>query len=169
MPDLRYANVKWPGDREYPDKFTPGATRKCMTIVYEDTNEEEKVYFKTGRQPHESLQKGERIALGKEPYMDKMVTKIYQLNDQSPSPELPSSVPVKAVYTPPTMTELCFPEQEAMDEVERLTTIYFIVMNAVAKEAAKSYGELSEESIRTIATSLYIQLNKEFKLNVVPF
>ncbi len=52
--------VKFPAGKEFQDLFNPGQTKQNLKIQMDDGTDET-IWFRTGRQPHASLQRGQTV------------------------------------------------------------------------------------------------------------
>jgi len=153
---VKYGIVKFAADREFPNQFRPGEFQQSLTLTMDDGTEE-RLWFKTGRVPHATLKKGDRAGV------------LYETNQQGKQiRKLVVDETIKPKGTPPMQ-----PSQNYIKTAMTVEQKREWIMNTVA-----AYGEifvavenyfrtqlgykLSEESIRTIATSIAINFDKKF-------
>lgn len=156
--NIKYGIVKYPADKEFPNKFRPGEMQQSLTLTMDDGTEE-RLWFSTGRVPHSRLRKGQRAGV------------MYETNQKTGRQirKLVTEEGSRPKGTPPTQPNSNYVVRTAMTTEQKrewvMTTIaaYGEIFMAVKDYFKKELGcPLSEESVRTIATSIAINFDKKF-------
>ena len=146
--ESKTGTVKFPaGNKTFPNKFKPGQSQQSLLLSMNDGSEE-KLWFDEGRQPHCSLAKGQSVILNFE-----------QNKEGKTFRKLIVSAPVSSLDTPPT--ELSKQRKiEIRDFVNSQADLLGFCLDTAKQQFADKVQ--SEESIRTLATTLFITTQKQF-------
>lgn len=152
---IKTGTVKWPAGKEWDNPYQPGEKQQNIVCTMQDGTEE-KLYFRTGRQPHASLQKGAAIQIVYEVGQDgKRKRRLVADTGGGNMAPVAGDVPVKPVYQAPRAMDFA-PAKPKMSATafinERIK-----IMKEVMLIVEKNMEGMSEESIRTIATSILIE------------
>ena len=144
--------VKFPAGKEFSDKFHPGQTKQNLKIQMDDGSDET-IWFRTGRQPHASLQRGQTVQVLFEERLGKMTRRLL-VNDK-PANQQPEPQPQYQGLTPDTKRAIANYVQDQAD-----------LLGFCLKMASEKFGNQieTEESLRTLATTLFIATQRHFGL-----
>lgn len=153
---IKYGVVKYPANKEFPNKFKPGEYQQSLTLTMDDGTEE-RLWFSTGRVPHATLKKGEKAGI------------LYETNQQGkPIRKLVVDETSRPKGTPPTQpaqnyVKTAMTVEQKREWVANTVAAYGEIFVAVEEYFRTQLGySLSEESIRTIATSIAINFDRRF-------
>jgi hypothetical protein len=153
--------VKYAADREFPDKYNPGRYKQSLTMTMSDGTEEQ-LWFTSGRIPHSKLKRGEKAGILYEQRPDgKTIRKLVTNEGNSPGEQAAQNArQPKQDYSKgkPRLSD-----QEKKQWVADTVAAYGEVFVAVENYFRQELGyKLSEESVRTIATSICIQFDRKY-------
>ena len=152
---IKQGSIKYGAGKVFDNPYQPGQTQQNIVCTMDDGTEE-KLYFQTGRQPHSQLKPGDRIQIIYETGQDgKRKRRLVAEVNSSSGNYIPTAgnVPVKPVhnYQQPVSTK---PKESVYDFIDKRIDIMVKVMARVRENINE---QLTEESIRTIATSILIE------------
>jgi len=135
------------GNKTFPNKYKPGQSQQSVLLSMHDGTEE-RIYFDAGRQPHCSLAKGQSIILN------------FEQNEEGKTfRKLMVSAPVSETNTPSTEIS-----KQQKKEISNFINSQADILGFCLDTAKQKFGDKvqSEESIRTLATTLFISTQKQF-------
>ena len=144
--------VKFPAGKEFPDKFNPGQTKQNLKIQMDDGTDET-IWFRTGRQPHAGLQRGQTVQVLFSERLGKMTRRLL-VNDK-PANQQPEPQPQYQGLTPDTKRAIA---NYIQDQAK--------LMRYCLETARENFSDQieTEESLRTLATTLFIATQRHFGL-----
>ena len=147
MTHIKSGTVKYPAGKTFPNKFKPEQQQQTIVLSMDDGSEE-RLYFAAGRTPHSTLTKGSTVQL------------IYSEREGKTTRQLaiPQSAPS------PTPQPDLSPEQKKMiaSYVESQADLLAFCLDTANKKFTDKVQ--TEESIRTLAITLYINTQRQFNL-----
>ncbi len=166
--------VKYPAAKEFPDLYKPGQTKQNV-VIHMNTGQDEKIWFSTGRQPHVSLKKGDRVQIIFEQREGKLTRRLIvdNTNNNGSSQNSTSSAnsnPRSLSNNTSNSTSQISGSKELTAEEKRAIANYiqnqsdllgYCLDVSIAKYSDKVQ---SEESLRTLATTLFITTQRKFNL-----
>ena len=168
--------VKYPAAKEFPDLYRSGQTKQNVVITM-NTGEDEKIWFSTGRQPHVSLKKGDRVQILFEQREGKMTRRLIvdEVNNNGSSQNSTSSANSNSRSlshnTSSTNSNFQTLNSKELTPLEKKTIASYIqqqsdLLNYCLEVSRAKYSDKvqSEESLRTLATTLFITTQRKFNL-----
>ena len=166
--------VKYPAAKEFPDLYKPGQTKQNVVITM-NTGQDEKIWFSTGRQPHVSLKKGDRVQIIFEQREGKLTRRLIvdEVNNNGSSQNNTSSANSNSrslSHNRSNPTSQISNSKELTAEEKRAIANYiqnqsdllgYCLDVSIAKYGSKVQ---TEESLRTLATTLFITTQRKFNL-----
>lgn len=157
---IKSGTVKFAAGREFPNKFKPGEMQQNIVLTMEDGTEE-KLYFKSGRVPHSTLKRGDSANILYEQMNGRTIRKLYaDTSSNNNISNVPSSQPVQtnpvAQSAPKAVSS-----NSASEQVDLMLDAYVEIFDRVTKKFDEAgYPDLSLEDVRTISTSIMINLDR---------
>ena len=149
MTHIKSGTVKYPAGKTFPNKFKPEQQQQTIVLSMDDGSEE-RLYFAAGRTPHSTLTKGSPVQL------------IYSERDGKTTRQLaiPQSAPSPTPQPQPDLS----PERKKMiaSYVESQADLLAFCLDTANKKFSDRVQ--TEESIRTLAITLYINTQRQFNL-----
>ena len=166
--------VKYPAAKEFPDLYKPGQTKQNV-VIHMNTGQDEKIWFSTGRQPHVSLKKGDRVQIIFEQREGKLTRRLIvdEVNNNGSSQNSTSSANSNSrslSHNTSNPTSQISNSKELTAEEKRAIANYiqnqsdllgYCLDVSIAKYGSKVQ---TEESLRTLATTLFITTQRKFNL-----
>lgn len=152
---IKQGSIKYGAGKIFDNPYQPGQTQQNIVCTMDDGSEE-KLYFQTGRQPHAQLRPGDRIQIVYETGQDgKRKRRLVAEVNSNSNHFVPAAgdIPVRPVhnYQQPAPAK---PKEPAYDFIDKKINIMVKVMARVRENINE---QLTEESIRSIATSIIIE------------
>ncbi len=144
---IKNGTVKYPANKVFQSDWG----ERQNIVVEMDDGSEEKLYFEKGRQPHASLKRGEPVTILYENGKRRLV-----VNDkQNPPTQQPQPQPQYQGLTPDTKRAYA---NYVQDQAK--------LMRYCLETARENFSDQveTEESIRTLATTLFIATQRHFGL-----
>ncbi len=142
---IKNGRIKYPAGKVFQSDWG----ERQNIVVEMDDGSEEKLYFAAGRQPHASLKRGQSVAILFEGGKRRLL-----VNDK---PDIPTEPPQPAYQelTPDTKRAIANYVQDQAD-----------LLGFCLKMASEKFGNQieTEESLRTLATTLFIATQRHFGL-----
>ena len=166
--------VKYPAAKEFPDLYKSGQTKQNV-VIQMNTGEDEKIWFSTGRQPHASLKKGQPVQILFEQREGKLTRRLIVdntnnngLSQNNTSSANSNSRSLSGNTSNPTSQisnskELTAEEKRAIaNYIQNQSDLLGYCLDvSIAKYGSKVQ---TEESLRTLATTLFITTQRKFNL-----
>ena len=140
--------VKTPPGKTFPNKFNPEQLQQSLLLSMNDQTEE-RIYFNAGRQPHSSLQKGQSVILN------------FEQNDEGKT--------FRKLLVSSSPSQADTPDNAELSDKRKIEIANFInsqadILGFCLDTASQKFSSKvqSEESIRTLATTLYIATQKQY-------
>ncbi len=142
---IKNGRIKYPAGKVFQSDWG----ERQNIVVEMDDGSEEKLYFAAGRQPHASLKRGQSVAILFEGGKRRLL-----VNDKPDTPTQPSQ-PQYQGLTPDTKRAIANYVQDQAD-----------LLGFCLKTASEKFSEQveTEESLRTLATTLFIATQRHFGL-----
>ena len=142
--------VKFPPGKTFPNKFKPGQQQQNLVLSMSDGTEE-KIYFEAGKLPHCSLTKGQSVQVNYEQNQEgKTFRKLV-------APASPSNTNTSVNPSPEISNQR---KREIADYINSQADLLGFCLDTANQ---RFNGKVqTEESIRALATSLYIATQKQF-------
>ncbi len=142
---IKNGRIKYPAGKVFQSDWG----ERQNIVVEMDDGSEEKLYFEKGRQPHASLKRGESVRILYENGKRRLL-----VNDQ-PANQQPEPQPQYQELTPDQKRAIANYVQDQAD-----------LLGFCLKTASEKFSEQveTEESIRTLATTLFIATQRHFGL-----
>ena len=148
MTHIKSGTVKYPAGKTFPNKFKPEQQQQTIVLSMDDGTEE-RLYFAAGRTPHSTLTKGSPVQL------------IYGERDGKTTRQLaiPQSPPAQTNSNSDLSPER---KKEIASYVESQADLLSFCLDTAHKKFTDKVQ--TEESIRTLAITLYINTQRQFDL-----
>jgi hypothetical protein len=158
---VKSGTVKYPAGKVFDSQW--GERQNILVALNDGT--EEHIWFKAGQTPHATLQKGQAIQVLYEERNGKTQRRIIVSDETRETASEPNIVPVTT--TTPLGAELTPDQKRAIAAYirEQAELLGFCLKVSREKFANKNNPLVeTEESIRTLATSLYITVQRKFQI-----
>ena len=166
--------VKYPAAKEFPDLYRSGQTKQNV-VIHMNTGEDQKIWFSTGRQPHVSLKKGQPVQILFEQREGKMTRRLIvdEVNNNGSSQNNTSiaNSNSRSLYQNTSNPTSQISGSKELTVEEKKTIASYIqqqsdLLNYCLEVSRAKYSDKvqSEESLRTLATTLFITTQRKFNL-----
>ncbi len=166
--------VKYPAAKEFPDLYRSGQTKQNVVITM-NTGEDEKIWFTTGRQPHASLKKGQPVQILFEQREGKMTRRLIvdevKNNGSSQNNTTSANSNSRSLSGNTSNPTSQISGSKELTVEEKKTIASYIqqqsdLLNYCLEVSRAKYSDKvqSEESLRTLATTLFITTQRKFNL-----
>ncbi len=160
MTQLINATVRYPAGKSFPSQY--GGNRQNIVVTL-DNGQDEKIYFDEGREPHCSLQRGQKIQILLEQRNGKTYKKLVEppttenanIPAQTQSQQQPTPTPTHQPLTPQQKREIAAYVQE------QAKLFNYCLDQAI--EIGRAY-DMEPSDTRAIATTLHIAAQRKFNL-----
>ncbi len=151
MAIVKSGTVKYPANKAFPDHYNEGRFKQNLVLVMED-NTEETLWFTQGRLPHASLPKGTAVQVLFEERDGKMTRKLLDNSSSAPTAQ-----------TPQGKTNLLSNAQkrEVAEYINQHGDLLAYCYDTVVGKF--QHKVQTEESLRCLATTLYLSAKDKFK------
>lgn len=155
---LKQGQVKYAAGKEFPNRFKPGEMQQNIVVTMEDGTEE-RIYFTSGRTPHATLKKGDTVNILYEQMNGRTIRKLYA-ND-NPSSNSGSNGSSYQPAAPARQQSPAKPKLSTRDKIAMLANAHVVCIQEVESRLQEAgYPDVEFEDIRTIATSIIINLDR---------
>lgn len=151
----KYGQIKYNAGQAFPSKYT-GEMQQNIVVQLQDGNEE-RVYFKAGDPNYLSFKRGQQVKIiWSKTSSGNMRKTVFALNNSQPMNNYNNISPPPAPQHAPHSRQTSTVEQD-VEFINRRLTEFNNVFNLVANK----FPQFTEETKRSITTSILIQGHKE--------
>lgn len=154
MATIKSGTVKYPANKAFPDQYNQGKFKQNVVLTMSDGSEET-LWFSQGRVPHSTLPKGATVQLLFEERDGKMTRKLIDNSQSTPTTQTSQAKTTTTLLSPERKREI----MEYLNQQSDL--LAFCWDTALGKFQHKVQ---SEESLRDLATTLYLSAKDKFNL-----